>query len=160
MKVVYLDMDGVLVDFSEGVRLLTGKRAEEWDGELNPKKDGERNEMWARIHEAGEPFWHNLPALPEGVALYHILRKMGARVVVMTADGGHAVARRGKLAWLEEQLGHVPSVAFVHDGADKAMFAHRNAVLIDDRKKVTVPFMQNEGQAVLWPGYEEQRDDD
>ena len=60
---IYLDMDGVIVDFLAGCKSINA-----WDGGY--KVD------WPKIHAAGPEFWADLPWTKEGEKFYYWLKKL------------------------------------------------------------------------------------
>lgn len=138
---IYLDMDGVLVDFVGGVIREFGvftdmrERVFEWDqipsvitaatGTLVTDA-----EMWGRLEDRGEAFWRNLEWLPWGQELYKMCCDAGP-VVLMTTPSEDPYSAAGKLAWIQEQLPAEQHRRYSLSPC-KPSLRHSAALLIDD----------------------------
>ena len=142
IKKVAIDMDGVLVDFLAGAEKL---------GFYDPDT-GYFNEEGFK--EVDEHFWADLPPIVEGLWLYSRLyafsKKHDLKIYILS----HAVddnARLGKKLWLEQNLNANPmDIVFVAKRRDKADFADKETVLIDDYEKNVEEFRAAKGNAVLF----------
>ena len=87
---IYLDMDGVIVDFLSGCKSINA-----WDGGY--KVD------WPKIHAAGPEFWADLPWTKEGEKFYYWLEKFcdeqGIELCILS-QVGYQDGVTGKLEWL------------------------------------------------------------
>jgi len=129
---IFLDMDGVMVDFVSGAieaadLPLTHDDVTEWDF-FKPYMTSE--EFWERIHDTYE-FWEGLQPYPWAQRLYDVCR--GFDEVVFLSDSSHDVeAPSGKVKWLRRH-------GFLNDDASNYMLGRRkdlvrsyDDVLIDD----------------------------
>ena len=155
---IYLDMDGVCVDFIgaalsaqgyDAAELLAGWR-EAHPGELFPVSLIEKSPEEFFTHEQLQTsdFWANLVPYPWFDALFEELDRLG-HVVFLTAPTGAPGCVSGKHKWLITRVG----TAF-HDfifTRHKNRLAHTNAYLVDDMPFNIEPFARRNGVGVLFP---------
>ena len=119
---IYLDMDGVLVDFRQG--------CQELDAIEGYKVD------WAKVHSAGIDFWANLPWTFEGERFYKWLEKFcdeeGIDLCILS-QVNYDDGVNGKIEWLMANT-KVPNknIYIVKNGKAKAKYANEHSLLIDD----------------------------
>lgn len=119
---VYLDMDGVLADFDEGVRLLLGKGPKEL-----PQKV-----MWKAIKNNELPFWLNLPPVKDYLKLVKYLKNNFEHIMILSSPGeGGENTVNGKMDWITDKDVHLPAIF----RKDKQVYAEPNSLLIDDWSK-------------------------
>lgn len=144
---VYLDMDGVIADFDEGVRKLTGK---------GPKEQSQRD-MWKAIR--GTPtgvseskFWEQLPPIKNYKNLIRFLEQNFEHVLVLSSPGnGGQATIEGKQDWLTNH--EVPFHAIFR--RNKEVYAEPNSLLIDDWSKNIEKWKQAGGQTVHYSSYKQ-----
>lgn len=151
--VIYLDMDGVLVQFVEGVLRLF-ERPEllaTWPkGEYRMSRvmGVPRAAMWAGIDAGGAAWWANLEPYPWTRTLAEQLGEV-AEVVIVSDPSGRGSAVAGKLHWLDV---HLPQLAGDYlFGPRKELLARPGALLIDDCAAHVARFINAGGRAVLFP---------
>jgi 5'(3')-deoxyribonucleotidase len=164
LKAIYLDMDGVIVDFVGGVfrtyNLDPGLRTEvsTWDGipGVLTKYAGHRrggipftdDDLWKMLGTVGARFWAELEWLPWGREVYDLCSSF-APVVLMTTPTKHPSSAAGKMEWIQK---HIPE-----DGYRYAMtpckhhMAHPGALLVDDNDHNVMKFGDHGGTGFLWP---------
>ncbi|MBO6702868.1 MAG: hypothetical protein JJ921_11035 [Pseudomonadales bacterium] len=155
---IYLDMDGVCVDFMGAAIKANGfppdeslaRWLEEHPGSLFPEAIFERSPMAFFTHEyiQTEEFWANLTPFDWFDDLYAELNRLG-HVVFLTAPTGSPGCVSGKHHWLIERFG-----TDFHDfifTRHKNRLAHNNAYLIDDMAFNTEPFSERDGHGILFP---------
>lgn len=167
--IVYLDMDGVIVDFVGGALRLLGLPEEardqcvEWgsladiavDYGLCPA-EGSHAYVWDRINAAGVDFWADLATLPTGMVLLTRLLTAGIPLAFVTASSRHHTSAAGKQLWLEQNLPHdayqgKPLHRRFAICPAKHLLAHRDALLVDDRPRNIDLFQKHGGVGMLWP---------
>ncbi len=138
---LFMDLDGVLVDFDRGVQELTGKRPDE----LHPKR------MWPQIARA-DGFYEHLHWMPDGRALWDEVRHLNPAVLTGLPMGTWAEPQ--KRAWCTRELGpDVPVVTCL--SRHKARRAHEitpdgvSPVLVDDREKLKEAWEEAGGVFIL-----------
>lgn len=147
---IYLDMDGVIVDFLAGCKSINA-----WDGGY--KVD------WPKIHAAGPEFWADLPWTKEGEKFYFWLEKycdeQGIELCILS-QVGYQDGVTGKLEWLRNNC-RVPNknIYIVAKGKDKAKFANDTSLLIDDFGKNIESFIMAGGKAIKFKSAGQTKDD-
>lgn len=156
--IIYLDMDGVCVDFtSAGIRangklpdVVLKRWEEEFPGEFYPNKALEvtMREFWKAIAVVGESFWIDL----EEYEWYNqLLTELQARakVIFLSTATYNPTCLSGKLKWLQKRFGEeFQDYIFT---AHKYCLASSSTILIDDYYKNINEFRGSGGTAVLFP---------
>lgn len=121
---IYVDMDGVLVDFDGGYEKLTGMTTRAAD-EKGPEF------FWKPISKAGAKWWITLNWMPDGKQLWDYVKKYNPEL--LSAPSREEASKMGKRVWVKREL---PGVKLILKSADKKQeFASPNSILIDDREK-------------------------
>jgi 5'(3')-deoxyribonucleotidase len=161
-KIINLDMDGTILDFSSGVLSLFGlspndnliQKIRFWDAlskvlteEL--KREVSNEELWQKIDDAGSDFWANLDWLPWGKELLDICQYHG-QVVLMSTPSKHPSSAHGKIEWINR---HLKEDAKRHYALTpcKHYMAHSKSILIDDSDDNVSKFIKHGGGAYLIP---------
>ena len=129
-KKIYLDMDGVIVDFVESANnLFNVKSTNQWN---SMKKS-----HWIKINKIGEKFWSDMSWTKDGKKLWDYLRKNYQKIQILSAhplDKGES--ELGKRLWLRRNLGSSYAAnAIICLGIDKQTYADINHILIDDSER-------------------------
>lgn len=153
---VFLDMDGVLVDFVKGALLKHGhadpyQQAENlgnWDiDHMCCTSKEERDNYWKSFDY---DFWRNLDWMPDGKdILSHIEERFGKeniRIFTAPTRANRGACIDAKLDWAEE---HLPGYQ-VMTGRDKGFCASEGILLIDDADHNVEAYQKN-GPAYLVP---------
>lgn len=153
---VFLDMDGVLVDFARPAFKLHGVEYANypvgfgWDiiGAINfisPRPISE-SEFWGKMDEY---FWATLPktSLCDKLVTAAI-GYFGVENVAILTSGGSPEAACGKLRWIKHNL---PIGMDVLIGASKHLLAGPSTLLIDDCDAQVDKFRESGGEAILVP---------
>lgn len=152
--IVFLDMDGVLVDFAQGVASLFGieKSAVDANGSEAYEAAGvPREEFWRRIESAGRGWWETLPPYPWAQRLVSACEGVGDVYVATSPPTGSVSAASGKMAWLRDTLPKVYSGRRFFIGTHKYLLAGPGRVLVDDDVRKRDAFADAGGLAVLFP---------
>lgn len=144
---VYLDMDGVIVDWVAGAQNLLNQS---WDG-----SKGQDNDFWKRLHSMDidevEEYWTKLPWLEDGKVLWKYLSKF--RPIILSKPdktaGFREACEKGKARWIKQHLQPTPKFIF---STEKWRMATPNTILIDDMAKNTIPFEDHGGSAIIHNG--------
>ena len=128
---IYCDMDGVLVDFDEGYKELTGIETKSPKVQIssvfwNTFRRGLENK---KMNE--KDFWANLKWITEeGNKLWEYIKKYNPNI--LSAPSSNPSSEEGKLEWINKNLTNVKEI-FLVPANEKQEFAKPKAILIDDR---------------------------
>ena len=155
---LFLDLDGVLVDYSSGwwaIANQLGIKPVEVEGEMEyTKEDISRvrsqtrtPEFWSKLRwePGGEELWSSSNVLFENI---HILSSTASKKDKVSGK----IVEEGKLIWIKENLHpHLPPdhIHIVSEGVLKAKFANHLSILVDDRKSTIKAFIDAGGYGIL-----------
>jgi len=120
---LFLDADGVLADFDEGVRRLLGMTPAEFIS-----RHGSR-EFWRRIAKAGN-FYGTLPEMTDARRLFDAVEHLKPTILTGLPLGNWAAPQ--KVAWAAEHFPGVPIITCM--ARDKHKHMKPGDVLVDDRE--------------------------
>lgn len=147
---VFLDMDGVLCDFTTAVvsGIYGRKDTRPTHYSLPAHLGVSDEEMWRRVNKEGQLFWEHLPDFPATYQLCRLAKSL-PRCVILTSPSHCASSRVGKIRWLERHgLDHL-ELAFSPRG--KAGFCNgAGDLLIDDYKVNIDAWRKSGGHTVHW----------
>lgn len=160
LKCIYLDMDGVIVDFVGAALALYGvsssaqTKITSWDGIpvllTHALQQQVTDQMfWARIDNAGARFWAKLEWTPWGKKVFDLCCQF-APVVLMSTPTRHPSSAAGKLEWINANMDHGWTRRFALTPCKHHM-AHPGAILIDDYDQNCSMFEEHGGRAFLFP---------
>lgn len=148
--VCFLDMDGVLVDFTRGAMDLHGRQVPPGQLTWNLEKalGFERpQDFWDPL---GQDFWAGLPWTSEGrYLLTQVENLFGDRVVLLTSPCLTPGCAQGKLDWVRREIPHLARRVLV--GPAKHLVAGPGKVLLDDHDPNVESFRSEGGHGVLVP---------
>jgi hypothetical protein len=156
--VIFCDMDGVLVDFDEGYKQLTGVTTKQADSQG-------KNEFWKLFRDSliekdipERSYWANLDWMPDGKQLWDYIK--GYNPYVLTAPSvnfdipfedrykvENNQSMQGKTEWVK-RLPNLRKLYFRSAGR-KADFSGPGKILIDDRKDTIDKWNANGGIGIL-----------
>lgn len=135
---LYVDMDGVLVDFSKAATELVG-------GPLSNKENKKR--FWKTIKQMDEAevldFWSNLEWTSDGQELWRFLSPYNPRILSSPGSSLRSLIEKAKTKWIQKNLR--PKPAQVIYETDKWKYADPNSILIDDMSKQINPWVEHGG---------------
>lgn len=142
---IYLDMDGVLVDFDA--------RADEFGCRKGPGKHPSAID-WSIPKAIGPDYWANMKWTEGGEAFYGACREvcesMGIELGILTAIEIPAGVK-GKCLWVHWNTDlDNEHLIIVKKGLDKAKFAAPGRLLVDDNPQNVEAFIAAGGEAVLY----------
>jgi hypothetical protein len=156
--VIYCDMDGVLVDFDEGYKELTGMSTHHADAQG-------KKEFWKAFRQGlidkditEESYWANLDWMPDGKQLWDYISPYNPYVLTAPAvnfdfpeelrySRDYNESIKGKLDW-GQRLSGMKKMYF-RSASRKADFAGPGKILIDDRKDTINAWNANGGIGIL-----------
>jgi hypothetical protein len=149
-KQLFLDMDGVIVDFDAGVRR---KYHVDWyptEWKIPYAKFGtDFKTFWAGLDSG--VFWNRLPWTKDGKRIQAIVEPM--RPVILTA-AAMPFAVPGKLMWLKREYPAAIKdrrVLICNGHAGKAAVAGPGKILIDDKNENIDEWEKAGGMGILYP---------
>lgn len=137
---IFVDMDGVVADFDKGFHDATGK----WPKDIS---HAELKVLKKELVETTE-FFLNLKPLGDASKLWNFVKKYDTKFLTATGDTMPEKAAKEKKKWIKKVIGNA-DVIVVRKLPMKAKFAHKNAILIDDREKALIPWKKAGGIAIL-----------
>ncbi len=157
MPTIYLDMDGVLVDFFSAALRVHGSEAlaDAWPKGVRDMANVlglSQSEFWRPIEALGDQYWIDLEPLPGMHRLLRVARNAGA-MMILTSPHQHAASHSGKYIWMQNHLakGHGRRFADYVLTRAKHRLARPDSVLVDDKEGHVEAFREAGGHAILFP---------
>lgn len=155
---IFLDVDGVLADFTGGACEVHGTEnpylqdplgdaAGEWElADLLGLTD---KEFWGPLQ--GARFWRELGLMPDAVDIFStVKRAVGLdNICLLTTPSLDPESATGKIQWINMHFPDLARQCLI--GACKHFCAHADSVLIDDNDKNVETFIEHGGGAILVP---------
>lgn len=145
---VFLDMDGVLTDFTGACEKLN-EHMMVWYA-------ADRERFWKQITAAGSGFWSDMPWMAGGKELHGFLKSSGLKPTILSAlpspDRKIAMvnARKRKIEWLKKELGApYANNAILCFRPEKALQSGSSRILIDDNSNNIREWEEAGGTAIL-----------
>ncbi|MDC3250436.1 hypothetical protein OAU24_00860 [bacterium] len=121
---IYLDMDGVLVDFDQQFKDLTGMMPREFEAKYGSTG------FWEAIDKAGVGFWRGMSWMPGGEALYNRASQFDHEL--LSSPSRSELSKIGKRLWRRDKT---PNTKLTLSRSYlKKNYAAPNHILIDDRE--------------------------
>jgi 5'(3')-deoxyribonucleotidase len=131
MNTCYLDLDGVLADFTTSALAVHNQHIpyNELDWNFFKKLNLTEEEFWKPL---GYDFWFNLQPTNEAFNIVRVVRNWFKRsnIVILTSPCDTKGCIEGKLDWVQKWFPEYRRQCFV--GGNKYLVGHKNALLIDD----------------------------
>ena len=129
VKQIFLDQDGVLADFESGLTKAVGYKVD-----LTAKIDVYDIE---KLKLTAQRLFRNLDPLPDAWKLVDWCINSGIHTEILTAAGtvNRTLVVKDKIDWIRRYVHPHWIVIPTFSGTQKAAFAHKNAVLVDDRQR-------------------------
>jgi 5'(3')-deoxyribonucleotidase len=138
---IYLDLDGVMVDFERHYLDLFGHAHDSVSDNL----------MWDHI-KSDDGFFRNSPPMAGAISFFGYLIEEYKNVTILTAcpKSDYSRSAKHKREWVREHLSiYVPVIPMLH-GVNKCLFMHQPGdVLIDDFEKNIKPWNSIGGYGIL-----------
>jgi len=134
---LFVDLDGVIVDFNKGYCDLTG--IDIGDNHYSSR------EFFEPITKAGVKYWENLEWTFDGRELWNYVKKYNPKLLsAPTRDHSSIV---GKKLWTERELPGVDLI--LRSAGRKKEFANPESILIDDRESNINDWNESGGIGIL-----------
>jgi len=147
--VVYLDMDGVIADFSGGVEKLYG--VSHWKQLTSDKSKDLRQDVIDRI--TGTNFFETLPKFPSADPLIAMIKKFtGGKFSILTSPlrGDHDNSAKWKKVWINQNI-EQPDETIVSGRKEKYATTKGTAnILVDDRPINIQKWQDKGGYGILY----------
>lgn len=153
---IYLDLDGVLVDFRGDSMRLHGLDPETCDSEYRfwLSKGMTSKQFFATVDEAGEQFWANMSEYPWTEELIEMVNwyALSARteVAILSSPTNDPSSLSGKVRWMQKRFGETFRDYLLVPAHHKKHLAPDN-VLIDDFQENYHDWNFNHGYGILFP---------
>ncbi len=134
---IYLDLDGVLVDFAKGFEEHFGQSAEVTFRELGD------DYTWHLIDKIPS-FWSSMDPMPDADILWSYVSPYNPSILTKPAASVHN-CKQEKLEWVKKYLGDVPIIF----SSDKYSYADDSSILIDDKEENILPWEEAGGIGIL-----------
>jgi len=145
-SIVYVDMDGVLADFDQGVYNITG---------TSPDTISEE-ELWNAINEYGKSkFFSELPWMSGSKEMWNFITNNFLKVKILSAlgksDKGNNQTAQGKTAWLRHNLPSLreSDIILVENKHRKRHYSRPGDIIIDDTPVVIQEWIKKGGIGIL-----------
>ena len=130
IRQIFLDQDGVLADFQSTCSEMLGLKI--WNTDEGHKLyDSHKRELTAKH------LFRQLKPLPDAWKLVDWCLNSGIHTEILTAAGtvNRTIVIKDKIDWIREHIHPHWIVIPTFKGSQKAAFAHKKSVLIDDRSR-------------------------
>jgi len=163
-KTIYLDMDGVIVNFVKGVSFILADNDMHFNWtsmrrghDLTLEESYDMAKMlgltpsyfWKQIDKR-PTFWDGLHSYPWMKELMDMLHKQG-NVVLLSSPSMSPDCVRGKTEWIQRELGNYYREYIFCPAKHKLKLAGPDTLLIDDSTKNVNDFINAGGHALLFP---------
>jgi len=132
--ILYIDMDGVLVDFDKGFRQF-GK-----GGPLDFMEKYGKPSFWKLMNQHPH-FFLNLDWMPDGKELWNYVKQYDP-IILTTPAHSMKYCKEDKKKWVKRHLGENIKVIF---SSKKEKYANLTSILIDDRDQNIIPWKTSNG---------------
>ena len=140
---IYVDADGVITNFD--------KKAEEIGFNIDEIHNNKKvkSEFWRTVDKnfkKGIGFWLDMEMLNDAKKLWSFIEPY--KPIVLTSSGKTIGGKQEKIEWFAKHFPNV-DVIVVSSGLDKAYYADKNSILIDDTEKNIKAFKASGGFGIL-----------
>lgn len=150
VKKIYIDMDGVVADFDDGVKRLLNMEPQNQDNQT----DEYQYLMWKGIREYGHFYLDLIPIDGSVEAFKKLYEKYGDSVEILTGcpkeKRGIIHAREDKVQWVNKYLSQNVKVNLVLREEKKKFVTGRDCILIDDYRINIDEWEANGGTGILF----------
>ena len=145
---IYVDMDGVIANFVDGLKASVFPDYDDNKYMNDPKY---RDAMWDRVaeySEAGGKMWLELPVMDDAMELWNFLKPHKPQILSATGRRAYGAAPQKK-EWIKKNIDTKVKVNLVVSARMKAQYAKKGDILIDDQPKALNPWKAAGGVGIL-----------
>tara|TARA_B100001123_G_C14616155_1_gene751855 strand:- start:29 stop:526 length:498 start_codon:yes stop_codon:yes gene_type:complete len=144
VRQIFLDMDGVLADFETTCSRMLGQKV--WNTDSGHRLYDEHKRELTAKH-----LFRNLEPLPDAWKLVDYCMNSGIHTEILTAAGtvNRTIVVQDKIDWIRKHVHPHWIVIPTFKGSQKAAFAHKKAVLVDDRQENIDHWIEAGGIGIL-----------
>jgi len=148
--ILFVDLDGVLVDLVGGLGIITGidHTKNSWP-EFNDALNGYlKNQTTEKCLD----FWANLPETPDCKKLWAKISYL--QPLILSASDNNAIHCQGKKKWCKKHLGLDADRVFCSkNSSEKQFYASEKSILIDDFDRNIKEFKKRNGHGIIHVHY-------
>lgn len=137
---IYVDMDGVLVDFEKAAHSLLGE----------PITQANKKIYWKKLKSLEDKvaldFWVSMDWMPNGKRLWSFLQPYNPIILSSPGHTMRDLIERGKELWIAKNMNPKPGRVIFE--TEKEKYANKHSIIIDDRSKVIDPWRAHGGIAI------------
>lgn len=167
-NIVCVDMDGVLVDFVNGFKVLNPEDNLNYFDFIDKYS---KSKTWKRINRGGVDFWEHLGWTKNGQKVFNYIRDTfdNIKIIVFSTAAYDPSSEKGKRKWLYRELGIKDVVNKKEDlnkntegilSRNKYLWVDslsevfnvdkEHIILVDDRESVLTPWLEAGGTGYLY----------
>jgi len=142
INTVYFDLDGVLADFVKEVKNRLGKTPDQIG------HDKFKNEFVKDLYD--DNFFPSLSVISGSKSLFDWAMDTFVNVEILSSVGKYKsdMIKKQKTAWVRKYISGSVKINFTTSSKDKAKYATKDTLLIDDRDKSVIPFSKAGGESI------------
>ena len=137
---IYLDMDGVIVDFDKQFKDAFDMMPREFEEAFGAKM------FWKKIEDRGVGFWRGMDWMPGGEELYNAVSKY--KHFLLSSPSRSDTSKIGKHMWRKD---NTPNTKLILSRSyNKKNYADKSNILIDDRESNIQQWREAGGIGILY----------
>ena len=142
---IYLDMDGVIVDFDKRFESMFGMPPREFENNFGKDK------FWEKIDAKGVGFWRGMDWMPGGQQLYNRVAKHDH--ALLSSPSRSKTSKIGKHMWRKDNTPNTKLI--LAQSFNKKNYADKSNILIDDRADNIQQWKDAGGIGILYQSAEQ-----
>jgi len=142
---IYLDMDGVIVDFDKRFESLFGMPPREFENNFGKDK------FWEKVDAKGVGFWRGMDWMPGGQKLYN--RVAQHKHALLSSPSRSSTSKIGKHMWKRDNTPNTKLI--LAQSFNKKNYADKSNILIDDRADNIQQWKDAGGIGILYQSAEQ-----
>jgi len=131
---IYVDMDGVLVDFDKSFKTLG----------YGTRSEVSKDSLFDIINKEDAYFWANMEWMPDGRMLWDKIKQYSP--IILSRPSGSNACIEGKISWIYRNISMQQHIILKKE---KYEYADSDSILIDDDVLNINPWKRHEGKGIL-----------